>query len=233
MGSNMNLRNVNWTSAFLASALLAAGSLPAAAAVLWNQPYDGLGNLYASQNDTNGGGFGNFATVYDNFTLTASSNITQIDWTGGYFSPGTQGPITQFTIQFYNAGLPGVPGTALGSPTVIAGTANETFLTNAQGFPIYTYSAATSFAATAGTEYWVSIVPDLGFPPQWGWATGTGGDGLAYQSFFGTPGPVPSDMAFTLQGNSATTPEPVSFSLAGIGLGLVGLVSWKRRKHAA
>ena len=228
----MNLRNVNWTSAFLASALLAAGSLPAAAGVLWDQPWDLSANLRASQNDTNIGGNGHFATTYDNFQLSASSNITEIDWTGGYFSPGTQGPITQFTIQFYNAGLPGVPGTALGSPTVIAGTANETFLTNAQGFPIYTYSAATSFAATAGTEYWVSIVPDLGYPPQWGWAAGTGGDGAAYQVFFGAGNPVGNDMAFTLKGNSGT-PEPVSFSLAGIGLGLVGLVSWKRRKHAA
>ena len=217
--------NLNWKSALLASALLAAGSVPAAASVLYNQPYDGTGNLYASQNDTNVGGYGNFATVYDNFTLGGTSIINDVAWTGGYFN-GSPAPIAQFTVTFW-ADNAGQPGGSLAS-YVIAGNANETLL-NGQ---IYTYDAAVAFAAAAGTQYWLSVVPDIGFPPQWGWASGTGGDGVAYQDFFGNRTNLGVDMAFTLSGSSGV-PEPVSFSLAGIGLGLVGLASWKRRKQGA
>jgi hypothetical protein len=219
----MKLRNVNWKSAFLTSALLAASSVPAAAGSLYNQPYDNSGNLYGSQNDTNIGGYGNFATAYDDFTLGTTASITGVNWTGGYYNGG-QAAIAQFTLVFW-ADNAGVPGGILASD-VIPGTANETSI----GGPIFAYSAAvTLFAAAAGTKYWLSIVPDIGYPPQWGWATGTGGDAKAYQCFEGTCGATGSDFAFGLSGTS--TPEPVSFSLAGIGLGLVGLASWKRRKR--
>ncbi len=217
--------NLNWKSAFLASALLAAGSVPAAAGVLYTQPYDGTGNMYASQNDTTGGN-GNFATVYDNFTLGGNSTINDVAWTGGYFNPPNQGAITQFTVTFY-ADNAGQPGASLASLSV-AGTANETLLAG----PIYTYDLAVTFAAAGGTQYWLSIVPDMGFPPQWGWATATGGDGVSYQDFFGVRSANNADFAFTLNGTPGV-PEPVSFSLAGIGLGLVGLASWKRRKQGA
>jgi len=216
--------NFNWKSALLASALLAAGSVPAAAGVLYNQPYDGIGNLYASQNDI--GGQGNFATVYDNFTLGGSSIINDVAWTGGYFNPPSQGTITQFTLTFW-ADNAGQPGGSLAS-FIIPGTADETLL----GGLIYTYDAAVAFAAAAGTKYWLSVEPDMGFPPQWGWATSAVGDGVAYQDFFGARNNLGVDMAFTLSGTSGV-PEPVSFSLAGIGLGLVGLAAWKRRKQGA
>jgi len=219
--------NLNWKSVLLALALLAAGSVPAAAGNLYNQPWDGGSNLFASQNDTSG--YGIFATVYDNFTFSTAKSITGVDWTGGYFNPASQGLITQFTVAFY-ADAAGVPGGVLASDTIL-GTAGETFLGNVNGFPIYSYNVSvTPFAAAAGTQYWLSVLPTLGFPPQWGWATGTGGDGNGYQVFFGAPGPTGVDFAFGLSGGSGV-PEPVSFSLAGIGLGLVGLAAWKRRKQ--
>jgi len=215
--------NLNWKSAFLAAALLAASSVPAAAGVLYTQPSDGTGDLYASQNDTNG--FGSYATMYDNFTLGTSSNINEVAWTGGYYN-GSPAPIAGFLVTFWldNAGQP----SAAGVPYAISGTANETLGT----LDYYTYDVVLSsaFAAAANTQYWLSIVPTIGYPPQWGWASGTGGDGAAYQDYFGTRSPWPTDMAFTLSGTTGT-PEPVSFSLAGIGLGLVGLASWKRRKQ--
>ena len=223
----MKLRNVNWKSAFLASALLAASSVPAAAAIVYQQPFDGTGNFFSSQNDTNT--YGNFSTTYDNFTLAATTYIYKVDWTGAYFFPATQAPIAGFTIDFW-ADNSGSPGTLL-STQYITGTANETSLgTFGPGFyPFFTYSAAvTPFAAAAGTQYWLSIVPDLGFPPEWGWATGTGGDGAAYQIFGGVGAPISHDLAFALE-----TPEPFSFSLAAIGLGLVGLASWRLRRQSA
>jgi hypothetical protein len=217
--------NLNWKGALLASALLAAGSVPLTAGVLYTQPYDGSGSLCASQNDT--GGSGNFATVYDNFTLGGNSIINEVAWTGGYFNPGPPGNITQFTVTFW-ADNAGQPGGSLKS-SAIAGNAGETVSGNA-----YTYDMTLTqpFAAAAGTQYWLSVEPDMGFPPQWGWATSAVGDSVSYQDFLGGRTQNGFDMAFTLSGTSGV-PEPVSFSLAGIGLGLVGLASWKRRKHTA
>ena len=61
----------------LFSFLICFTALPTQAAVLYDQPYDGSTYAYASQNDTTGGN-GNFATGYDNFTLSTSANITGI-----------------------------------------------------------------------------------------------------------------------------------------------------------
>jgi hypothetical protein len=209
--------------------LCAFAAFAASASALYTQPWDGGSNLFASQNDTTGGN-GNFATVFDNFMLTGAASINEVSWIGGYFNPPNQGPITAWTINFY-ADAAGQPGSLLADYS-IAGTGGETSVGSVNGFPIFSYdvSLASAFAAAAGTQYWLSVVPDLGFPPQWGWASGTGGDGSAYQVFFGNGGSVASDMNFTL---SNTIPEPASLALTGIGLGLVGLASWRRKRQGA
>jgi len=205
-----------------ALALVSGGVGEGSAAVLYSQPWDGGSNLYASQNDTNPSGHGLFAQVWDNFTLGTSATILEVDWTGGYFNPPSQGPIGGWFVNFY-ADSSGQPGSLLNS-TFLPGTASETFLTTVNGFPIYTYQATVGFLAMAGTQYWLDVYPDLGFPPQWGWATGTGGDGLAYQVFFGSFGPISTDFAFKLQG---TVPEPCTLLL--LGSGLLGLAAFRKK----
>ena len=88
---------------------------------------------------------------------------------------------------------------------------------------------SSAFNAAAGTEYWLSVYPDLGFPPQWGWSSGTGGDGISYQDFFGSRSQLGVDMAFDLTGNAAATPEPTTIGLAGSAL--LALIL-RRRKSA-
>jgi len=202
----------------------------AAAGTIYSQPYDGSGNLYASQNDTNPGGFGNFATAYDDFTLTGNPGgwqVTDIHWTGGYFNPGAPGNITNFTLDFYfnNGGIPG--GLVPGGSFTTGNNANESCSGN-----ICTYSAVLAGGGLTlqnGVNYWLSIEPDMGFPPQWGWATsGVGNDG-GYQCFFGTCSGLGVNFAFDLTGNPAsTTPEPGTLVL--LGTGLLGALGVMRRK---
>jgi len=186
-----------------------------------NPDYNGA---YSSQNDTVGG-LGNFATAYDNFTLTGNYNITSVEWIGSYFNPPNQGTITGWTLNFY-ADNSGTPGALLYSTGDVAGNASEAFLQNDNaGDPTYLYGLNTAFFAANGTQYWLSVVPDLGFPPQWGWETATGGDGASYQCFLGTCGAQPNDLSFALFGNAAAAvPEPSSVLLVATALVALNLL---------
>jgi hypothetical protein len=218
----------------LGAAVLALGlgvSAPARADLtLYNQATDYNGAL-ASQNAV--GSFGNFATTYDNFTLGTASTIDSVTWVGSFFM-GSPSAISGFTVQI-EADNHGQPGTVLAS-TAVSGNAGQTFLrTDNVGDPTYSYSLslATPFGVTAGTQYWLSIVPTIGFPPQWGWEASSGGDGIAYQNFFGTLFKVNADLAFSLVGhsNAVAAPEP-STLVAGM-LGALGLVGYSRFRRLA
>jgi hypothetical protein len=86
-----------------------------------------------------------------------------------------------------------------------------------------------NFSGTYNTQYWLSLYPDLGFPPQWGWSSGTGGDGFSYQDFFGARSQLNVDMAFDVGGGCAwsgfdcVVPEPGTLLLLAIGIPGVGL----------
>ena len=188
------------------------------------QPWDGGSNLFASQNDTNGQG--NFATSYQQFTLpkgTSYWDVESFHWIGGYFNPGSQAPISAWTLDFYNNGVGG-PG-ALIATGYFPGTGGETFIGNVGGFPIYVYWLYFHSFDLAPGSYWASVVPDLGFPPQWGWATGTGSD-PGYQCFFGACGLTGLGFAYAVDGR----PIPEPGTLIMLGTGILGLAGSLRRK---
>lgn len=206
----------------LCASLLLATAATANAATLYSQPVlDGGGNSYASQNDTVGSN-GHFATVFDDFTLGSAATITSVGFVGSYFN-GSPATITAFTLMI-SSDAGGIPGAALYSTTV-AGNAGESLVGN-----VSSYTLPVTFAASAGTKYWLSIYPDLGFPPQWGWSTGTGGDNSGYQVFFGNGSTLPTDFAFTLNG---AVPEPATWALMIGGFGLAGVALRRRRLQPA
>ncbi len=94
----------------LATSLAGFAQLPCGVAnQITCQGWDGTGVLYASQND-NVGGNGNFATVYQQFTLPNTYpdwSLESFHWVGGYYNPPAQGPITGWTLTFYNDGVGG------------------------------------------------------------------------------------------------------------------------------
>lgn len=211
----------------IAAAVPAMAGYMGPSPILVSQPTDYNG-AYTSQNDTNG--LGNYATVYDNFTLTTDSNIDTVQWVGSYFNPSQQAPITAWTVSFW-ADAGHQPGALLQAFNV-AGNDGETFLQNDNvGDPAYLYTQTVNFNAAADTEYWISVVPDLGFPPEWGWETGTGGDGVSIQDFFGVRTQLKTDVAFTIFGTANTnTPEPFSLGLMGAGLLALGLAKVRRNR---
>jgi len=211
----------------LLKAVFAGGALAMAcathAATLYSQPYDGTGNLYASQNDT-GGGNGQFALAYDDFTLSSASNVNGVAFTGGYYNPGPPGSIANFVLNIYTD-MAGTPGSAIAFGT-FPGNGGENC---PGGGNICTYSLSFGdFAMTAGT-YWISVSPDMPFPPQWGWATSGTGTGNAYQCFLGTCGAIGgTNLAFDVMG--APVPEPETYALMLAGLGALAVVARRRQQ---
>ena len=140
---------------------------------------------------------------------------------------GSQSPISAFTLTIYSDNS-GIPGGAIASG-FFSGNASETVITD----PIYSYSISFApFSVGPGT-YWISLVPYLGFPPQWGWATSASGTGNAYQNFFGTAGPIGNvNLAFDVQGTSNNVPEPLTLSIFGAGLAGASVMRRRKKKSA-
>lgn len=203
--------------AILGAAVLVMGlsaSSHALAETVYSQPV-ALNWGYYSSVDT-------IWTAYDNFTLSSAATIGSVDFAGGTL--GTPAA-TSFTISFYsdNAGL---PGTLLSSTTVGAGS--PVYIGNDPQTAVYGYSASINpFSASAGTEYWLSIV-DNDPLNLWAWEMGTGGD--SREVSINSSGDVDSeayDLAFSLN-TPAATPEPSGLVL--LGTSLLGAAGIARRR---
>jgi hypothetical protein len=182
-------------------------SLPASAAAalpVYNQPLGSLGTLYHSSLwDPVGGNYNQY--VFDDFTLPAPQDISEITWYGG-FDPvyaGSGGPVADFQVGIYPT-APGMSPDLSKGPLVeymTGGNAGQTAVGTFGGNLIYRYGFAlpVSFHAAAGTRYWIQIEAFQHGLPDWCIAAGTGGDGYYFRrisdAFVQT---LPGDAAFAL-----------------------------------
>ena len=226
----MGCFNRIFIAAMAITLLLLCGAPAFADVEVYMQPPTLDGNLWASQNDI--GGLGNFATLYDNFQIFQAIPyyLDDVEWFGGYWNTQTNA-ITGWTISLYAnvPGLPDQPGGVIWSQYFSVAYAGYMETCNLP-FGMCSYdmdSIMGGYKLMPNTTYWLSVVPDLSFPPQWGWGSGLMGDGLAYQDFYiGGRSQTGVDFAFNLQG--IPTPEPGSLIL--LGTGILGLAGALRRK---
>lgn len=239
---------------FLALVTLAAGATaPAHAALIYQQPpqFPGTFNALTSQNQASGADF----QAYDNFTLGTTTTIGALTWQGFYWNPNGQAfnpaapNTTQFEIGFFQDNL-GVPGNLIGSAIVLTSLKTAVVGTTSFGpdlngqldtVRIMNFSAnlSSSFTASAGTKYWLSIVSFAsGYPPEWLWTSGTGGDGISAQLQYSTNliNQKSGDRAYSLYTSSLGQPppgipEPATVVLAV--LGAVGLFRTRRRSPSS
>ncbi len=158
--------------------------------------------------------------AYESFVLNSTQSITRIDWRGGYtnnLSGAGESPVYDFTISIYPSIAAGIQPDVTSQPLAqytVGGNAGETSVGTVGGIPMYSYhyNLPTAFQAKAGTKYWVQIeasqglTPNYYWPPDWGWAYGTGSDGSHFQATTGgTNGGgtlyqmLSGDLAFTLR----------------------------------
>lgn len=255
---NANYAFVNWTETgvpvsaaanyiFTASAdrLLTANfvaSNPNSGAI-YTQPYDRSGTVIKSAWYYPGGqGLDGDQYTYDDFTLGTNAAMTEVRWRGGYtnFKSGaSESPVADFTISFYPSIAAGSQPDITAQPLAqyaVGGNAGETLAGTFSGTPMYDYAFVlpTTFNAVAGTKCWIQIeasqstTPFYGWPPDWGLALGTGGDGhYFYEVIGGTLGggnlytSGTGDTAFTLLG-PATGNSIVTLAAPGDGGSVAG-----------
>lgn len=187
--------------------------------VVYSQPPSPTGGLLKSSrqipNDTDAD-----RDVWEGFVFTSAQTVTEVRWRGGYdpAAGGSGGPVVDFEVAFY----PSVAGGA--QPDVLAplvqyqtgGNAGQTAAGTFGGTPMYDYHFVlpTSFAAAAGTKYWLRVTALQQGTSDWGLSVGTGGDGYYYRRISVGGGSIyqtmNGDAAFDLLGpvNVTNTPTP-------------------------
>lgn len=170
----------------------------------------------------------NFATAYDNFTLTTLGSITDVSWIGLYESDGGT-HTNNFTVSVY-AGSFSQPTSALQIYNLSG--VSETSL----GSGLYSYTASVAGTPlAAGQTYWVSVVAQLNYAQNgWGWAVSSIGNRASVQDFQNVNTKAiernfdATDYAFSLR--TVAVPEPTGGVLFGV---VFGALAFKRRRRLA
>lgn len=179
-------------------------------AVVFSQPQSSgsIPSSYLYPDGIDGDGY-----AYDNFTLGADQDITQIQWIGVYrYGFSGINPAFDFNIQIYSTVTNGVTRAISSTPLKSYAVGGNAFETPVGGYFSYHFTLPSTFHAVGGTMYWVQIeAQQTGYPNDWGMAYGSGGDGIFF--YKATPGgasPAAGDLAFTLLGPAGTNSSTIA-----------------------
>ena len=232
-------------TALAASAFMTFAAGEAGAAVLYAPTPIGSSARTSDFGDSSNSGFRSF----DNFTVADGGIVQHVSWSGFWIDFGNPDPapapapdVLSWEVAFY-ADNAGIPGAQLSLDTYAAADVDETFVGDGQfsvgslfnvAFFDYSVDLLTPFAATAGTQFWFSVMARSDeFNPAFALRGATGGDDASYQHTLGAglsvvnEGAVARDRAVVLEG---TLPEPGTLAL--VGAGLLGLVAIRRRQSS-
>jgi hypothetical protein len=140
--------------------------------------------------------FGLESELANDFLPNAGGYVDNARWWGGYYNYLLGDPlVTTFNLRFYeDAGC--VPGPVL-CEYIIGSNANETFIYDQFGFPVYEYNWDTCCPVSVDNLYWLGAqAGDHPFPPQWGRLEAAGGvqlcDTVFKSAYFSYPDWVPA-----------------------------------------
>jgi hypothetical protein len=196
--------------AFLALAALL--SVPAEASEVFSKPPTPGGGVNSSSwVDPDGTDYDTYS--WDEFTLAETQVITEVRWRGGYALNAPYGHAHDFRISFFDSNVTGFEPLITALPekesqeTVIAtfhtyDAAGETFAGVSGGVVMYDYhyTLPTPVTIPGGVKCWFRVVAAQPVYPDWGMATGTGGNGSHF--YFNTGTSMfqnwPHDLSFSL-----------------------------------
>jgi hypothetical protein len=224
-----------------AALVLFGGVGQAKAGMLYSQPLTASPTLnFGFNSDGPNSGSGDPQEVADNFTLSASAQLQQIQWDGIFHDGSVPAGPTQFRVFIYqdSGGTPG--STCFTESDDVLGV--NTGLANSAGDPILAYSLSLAHPVNlpGGQQFWLSILSDdFSISSIWAWQVSDVGDKHVASRQGHSGGwsviPIRVDTAFTLNGVPTATAAPEPASLTMLALGLAGLAAYGRssRKLAA
>jgi hypothetical protein len=193
-------------------ALLALLAVPSRAEQVFAKPPAAGGGVNASSWVSPDGSDSDMY-AWDEFTLDHTQTITEVRWRGGYALGAPYGHVSDFRISFFDSVAGGFQPYIVAIPenesqeVVIAtfhtnNNAGETYAGTSGGVAMYDYRYVlpTPVTLQGGVKYWFRVVGAQAVYPDWGMATGTGGDGhyFRYSTGLAMFHTMTNDLSFSL-----------------------------------
>lgn len=172
--------------------------------------------------------------VYDDFSLSDSNTITNVEFWGSYWNTGTVPSVLDFRIDVFEKVVSGLGDLVGSSALTIDSSVDTGFFHNDNGSAdIIDFNTSLVDAITlASGDYWFSIFLDTDAPVTFLTWQRINENGLAIP--FASVGPSAfGDMAWVLRSEVSAVPIPAALPLFGTGLAVMGFIGWRRKRKAA